>query len=673
MVAEQQAEASAVSKPPIRLGERFEIYSDRPLAELRSPNAAGFVAGDRDRPTTSVFGLVCDADLPPRIEVCQALHGLRAEALLPPHEWGVIDWPATGRRHFAVIFERPTGGRIIQSLTQTLAPMHEDELIHHVLPPIVASLREFFAIGLTHRAIRPTNLFWRDAAHRTVTLGECVSAPPAALQPVAYETIESGMAMPAGRGNGTPAEDLYALGATMIFLLLGRSPVASHTDDQILAEKIGRGSYFALLAGQRLNGSIIEALRGLLTDDPRERWNVQDLEMWLEGRRLSPKQPMLVKRAQRPFEFAGHSFVTARAVGYAFSRDPASAARTLKAPDFEIWMQRSLCDDDRSKMVTAALAEGGDNGLAGHDERLVARVCIALDPVAPVRYKGFAAAIDGFGPALVAAFRGRGSVQQIAEAMGGRLPQFWFSAQPGLKPEHVPVLKAFERLRLHLEDRRPGFGIERIAYEMNPMLHCLSPAIETDYIIDAGDVLEALERVSEKRTGDDFSVDRHLAAFISARYRQAGQDWFDSLNSSDPAQRVLGALYLLTRLQSLKGPPAVPALAKRLARQLPQVIDRYHNRERRTLLKAGLPKVVAKGNLGDLLSFVDNSADRARDLQGFQQAQRDFAVFDRELDLLRLEAPRRPERAAELGQRYAATTAGVLAWLIALSVIVLTG
>ena len=670
-MADQQAEASSAAKSPIALGERFEIHPDRPLPELRSPNAAGFVAIDRDRPTSSLFGLVCDAELPPRHEVLAALHGLRAEALLAPHDWGVIDWPATGRKHFAIIFDRPTGGRVVQSLTQAIEPMHEDELIHHVLPPLVASLRELLAAGFTHRAIRPTNLFWRDAAHRALVFGECVSTPPAALQPIACETIESAMAMPAGRGNGTASEDLYALGVTIIFLLFGRNPVAALSDDQLLADKIGRGSYNALLRGERLNGAIVEALRGLLTDDPRERWNVQDLEMWLEGRRLSPKQPALVKRAARPFEFSGHAFFTARALAYAFSRDPVSAARALKAPDFEIWMQRSLCDEERSKMLAAALAEGHDVGLTGHDERLVARVCVALDPAAPVRYKGFAAAIDGFGTALVAAFRGRGSVQQIAEAMGGRLPQFWFSAQSGLKPELVPILKSFERLRLHLEDRRPGFGIERIAYEMNSKLHCLSPAIEAEYVVEAGEVLAALERVSEKRTGDDFQIDRHLAAFIAARYRSSGTDWFDSLHSVDASQRALGALYLLARLQTFRGPAAVPALAQRLGRQLPMVVDRYHNRSRRQRLKAELPKVVAKGNLGDLLSFVDNASDRVRDLQGFQQALRDYNAIDRDLDLLRLETPRRPEKAAELGARYAATTASLLAWVIALSVLVM--
>jgi hypothetical protein len=420
----------------------------------------------------------------------------------------------------------------------------------------------------------------------------------------------------------------------------------------------------------RLAGATIEVLRGLLADDPRERWTVQDLEMWLEGRRQVPRQPMPVKRATRPFEFAGQPYLTARSIAYAFRRDPVAALRTLKGPEFEVWMHRSLADEERSRQLKAALGEGHDIGLAGHDERLIGRVCIALDPTGPVRYKGFAAAIDGFGSALVAAVRGRGSVQQVAEAMAGRLPQFWFAVQPVLKPDHVPVLKAFERLRAYIDDRRPGFGIERVVYEMNPKLHCLSPIIEADYVLDVGDVLAALERASQKRTNDDFQVDRHLAAFIASRYRLAGVDWYDALNNNDAGQRALGMLYLLTRLQGAKGPNSVPALAQRVARQLPLVVDRYHNRARRTRIMAELPKLVAKGNLGELLVLVDNANDRARDIQGFQLARREHAAIEREFDLLRIDLPRRPERAAELGQRFAATAASFLAWLIALSVLV---
>lgn len=666
-MAEQQAEASASSKQPVSLGDRFEIYPDRPLAELRSPSAAAFVAVDRERTTASLFALVCDAVLPPRLDMLTTLHSLRADALLLPQEWGVVDGLPAGRRSFAVVFDRPTGGRLVSSHTQQVTPLHEDELVHHVLPPLVASLRELFSAGLTHRAIRPDNLFFRDSTRRLLALGDCVSAPCGALQPLAYETIEAGMAVPAGRGAGTPADDLYSLGAVIVYLLLGGNPVARMSDEQLLAEKIGRGSYYALLGNERLSSSVVEVLRGLLTDDPRERWTVQDLEMWLGGRRTSPRQPAMVRRAARPYEFTGQSFYTARALAHGFSRDPLNAARALKSPDFEIWMQRSLSDDDRSKMVAAAMSEGQDAGLTGHDERLVGRVCIGLDPLAPVRYKSFAASIDGFGTALVAAFRGQVSLQAVAEAVAGRLPQFWFSAQATLKPEHVPILKSFERLRLHLEDRRPGFGIERILYEMNPKLHCLSPVVEARYVVDPGEMLAALEADSEKRTGDDFQVDRHLAAFIAARYRPAGDDWVDALASQDPAQRILGTLYLLARLQSYKGPAAAPALAQRLARQLPLVIERYHSRTRRARLSAELPKIAAKGNLNDLLSLLDSAVERQRDAAGYVQAVREYALLDRELDLLRLDAPRRPERAAELGARYAAATASFLAWLIGLA------
>ena len=271
-------------------------------------------------------------------------------------------------------------------------------------------------------------------------------------------------------------------------------------------------------------------------------------------------------------------------------------------------------------MVAAALAEGGDNGLAGHDERLVARVCIALDPAAPVRYKGFAAAVDGFGPALVAAFRGRGSVQQIAEAMGGGCRNSGSRPSPASSPSTCPSSRAFERLRLHLEDRRPGFGIERIAYELNPMLHCLSPAIETDYVIDAGDVLAALERARSRRAGDDFSVDRHIAAFISARYRQAGQDWFDRLDSSDPAQRVLGRALSADAAAKPEGPPAVPALAKRLA---PAGAGGRSTAITTASAARGsrpdCPRSVAKGNLARALGLRRQfRGSSARDMQGFR-------------------------------------------------------
>jgi hypothetical protein len=45
-------------------------------------------------------------------------------------------------------------------------------------------------------------------------LGECVSETSGVSQPAIFEPIERAMALPTGRGEGTPPDDMFALGVT---------------------------------------------------------------------------------------------------------------------------------------------------------------------------------------------------------------------------------------------------------------------------------------------------------------------------------------------------------------------------------------------------------------------------------------------------------------------------
>jgi hypothetical protein len=320
---------------------------------------------------------------------------------------------------------------IVTPIDRPRGTLSDADLMNDILPPLVSSLQQFLEVGVTHRAIRATNIFYKDLSRRRTTLGDCCTAPAGLLQPLAYETIEGGLANPWGRGEGTPSDDLYALGVTMVCLSLGRNPVADLSDDQLIADKIARGSFAAIVRNERLSAAIIEPVRGLLTDDAKERWTIQDVDAWLHGRHFTPRQPTQAKRAMRPFEFEGEGYFTARALAHAFTRKPAAAVQVVKSPELEAWMQRSLGDPERVKAVASALSEGHDSTGPGLEERLVARVAIALDPAAPVRYKGFAATIDGFGAALAGAFRGQGSPALVAETVLGRLPVFWFWRNKG--------------------------------------------------------------------------------------------------------------------------------------------------------------------------------------------------------------------------------------------------
>ncbi len=650
--------------PSQRLGGKYEVLASAPLEELNAPNARAYRATNRERPGEALYALVCEPGLPPRQDWLDRIGVLRVESLVTPLVAGVIDWPPAGRRSFAILFEVPGGPRLVAAANQTITPFSEEEMIAVAVPTLLAAMRGLYSTGLTHRAIRPSNLFYRSAADRRLILGECVSGPAGSAQPLAYETIEGGLAMPYGRGAGTSADDLYALGVLLVFLMLGRDPAQGVPDERLLLDKMTRGSYAALASSARLPLRIAEAVRGLLADDPRERWSLQELDHWTQGRRVSAKQFAMAKRAGRPFELGGTGCETARALAYEMARDPATALRAIRSPDFEIWLQRSLADPERSSAVATALSDASVGDGAASDARLVARVCLALDPAAPIRYGGIGVMVDGFGTALAAAFQGRCSTAAIAEALIGRLPQFWLTMQGDLKTDQTPLLKNFEQLRQRLEDKRPGFGIERLLYELNPALHCLSPPIEKACVVDASDLLRALEAAAKTGELGDTLIDRHLAGFIAARFRNAGTDWHESLGGADPRLRALATLQILARLQSLRGPEVVPALSERLGRELPAFVDRFHSRERRAKLKAGIGRLAAKGSLPELLNLLASPAELSRDDSDFARAKRECAGITRTLRALQANAPSRPAQAAELGGRYAVAAANLLAWIV---------
>src|SRR3546814_18582294 len=104
------------------------------------------------------------------------------------------------------------------SLSTAIEQIPEEHASRLFIQPIGQVLRELQGQGVLHRAIRPDNLFWDDAAKSRLVLGECISAPVAMTQSAAYETNEAGMALPTARYEGTLSNDLYAVGVTLLAL-----------------------------------------------------------------------------------------------------------------------------------------------------------------------------------------------------------------------------------------------------------------------------------------------------------------------------------------------------------------------------------------------------------------------------------------------------------------------
>jgi len=266
------SEPQKVITAAVVLKERFTIFPGSPLTDLATPSAQAFLVDDRREPNRKFFALIVRPGYPARINVMRALKGVECAGLMPLIDFGVLDWPPANRRVMAVIYERPMGGRVQAAITSDFRRIDEGDLVRKVITPITAALKQIRTLGVTHRAIRPTNMFWMTAEKDRVVLGDCVTTPPAFEQPAIMESTESAMCQPAGRGPGSHVDDSYSFGASLATLLHGRTTRGNNEDEVVIRQKILLGSYATVVGEERVPVQVIEVLRGLLCDDPHERW-----------------------------------------------------------------------------------------------------------------------------------------------------------------------------------------------------------------------------------------------------------------------------------------------------------------------------------------------------------------------------------------------------------------
>ncbi|MBB4284902.1 protein kinase family protein [Roseospira goensis] len=651
--------APAGSGPAVTLRDRFAIFPQNRLPDLDTPNATAFVAEDKRQRGRSMFALIVTGGLPPRIQVMKHLKGLRSPGLMALVEWGPVDWTPDGAVRLALVYEQPLGGRVMTRMADTIDPITDQQFVKTILRPLAVALGELNNHGVTHRAIRPTNLFFADAAGTRIVLGDCATSPPAIDQPVVSEPIESGMCLPEGRGPGSPADDFYALGVSTVMLLIGRDPVAGVGDADLIRRKLHHGTYATLVSDQRVPLNMIEVLRGLLADDTDQRWDFEQLDLWFNGRRMSPVQARPMRRAQRAFVFLNQEFLTPRNLAHAMATHWDKAAPVVLEGKLEIWLRRGLEDNQLADQVAMAIRNatfGGDRSRRGTNDMALANVLIALDPQAPIRYREFRAHLDGFGSVL-SAFVARGQdTRLVTEVILKEVPKMWLGARDHFSPEYVQLDGTFKELRDFLLDgANRGAGLERCLYEMNESQHCLSPLFAKDLVMDIREVLPALDRLGARMDAKTNPLDRHVVAFIAARFPKDIDPQLAALNESDPKRSTLGMLSLLAVLQWRLGPEAVYGLCSWVGGLMAPIINSYQSRERRRGLEREIPKLVRKGSLPELYNYVDNADERKADFDDFQRARAEWAMAQQQIRNLETGQAGVDENAERTGQRVAAT------------------
>jgi hypothetical protein len=580
------------------------------------------------------------------------MHALAAgvEGLLTPVAHGLgpsID----GHPAWFVICRAPSGPPV----SSGLRPWPEAMLIEFVMRPIAAVLEQLLSRGITHRAIRPNNVF-HSPPHGPVILGAAWSAPPAMYQPAVCETAYAAICHPAARGEGRIADDIYALGVLLLTLALGRLPLEGVDDKTIVNRKLELGDFAALTSGERLPPILSDLVRSMLAEDPQHRPDPARLHdpSGARGRRVAARP---ASRAQRPLKIGTITVWNNRTLALAMALDPAEALTAIQSGTLMYWLRRALGDSSLAvkleDLVRQHTIDAPSDKETAHG-MLMMRAIVDADNLMPMCWHGLAIFPDGLGPVLAVALEAEPELQSKLQGIVVTEVQ---SAWGALREEHSPAgpqrLEARQR-RAVLQIRGPAGGLPRLAYTLNPIIPCASALFGERWITNISELAPALDAVAAASLDAEL-LEPRIAAFIGAR----SERWLDRevqglANEGDRPDRAFAQLRLLSELQVRYHAAPMKGLTAWVAARAQPLIDRWKNRERRAAVDEELKALAELGFIRPILELLLDQAGHAADSEGLRVARAELDQIDAELREISGSGQKRAAFALRLGQEIAA-------------------
>ncbi len=621
--------------------DRFKIDLMQPLPDFDITQAKAYAASDTVEPSKQLVAHVCEWGKSQRYTAIGQLFNFEHRAIAQLVAAGNMRLSTTQEERYVLVYERPPGIRLGELIRRKKLPVNTTFIYEHILTPVVGAIAQLSELGISHGMINIDTIYISD----TAVLAPCLSEPCGLSQPYWYESIERMQALPHAKGEGSVGHDYYALAVVLLEIVHGHEHLStiSRADLEILM--LRQGACNALMREKDVPEVFYDFFRGALTLSNEERWTGKQVALWLGGKRFNVLPPPVPGDAVRPYEFGEKHANTRRELAYLFSSDWEHMIASLNNNQLAHWVSVSLRNKELSDIVSRLSRTAFDLSAKneGQTYEALMNIILLLDPQGPIRIRQLSMNIDGMDGLAVELYSKKQNpeLQLIARFIELNMVNYWVELQNKVHKGEYQVSTLLNNLNMRLDRLRGcirntgmGFGLERMMYELNPEMPCVSPLFINANVTSLGQLLIQLDRLASQLGDDDETIDRHIASFIASKLLILHEIRLDELAGIPElaTNKTIMAIYLLGSAQLKVNQLRVPGLTNWLVLRTLPLMDFIHSRTLRQKYKNALLAVAPTGYIPKLAELVVSADYAVNDEVGFKQA---LATFRSNRDSIR--------------------------------------
>ena len=664
----EQDRKDAAKGGKVTLNDKFEIYPAQPLPHLDHGPVKAYAASNKRGDACAA--LICRRDYVPQEQNAEKYYGITNHAAPTLMDHGVVRWP-DGVEYYCFVYVNSFGAPLADTVDAVGLGWSQERTLKAFIEPVVNALLDMRDLDMVHGNICITNIYdgGTNPIERVV-LGDCLSMPTSADQPVQCEPPLRAMADPLGRGLATQANDIYAFGVVLAQLMRKNDPLAGLSADEIIEEKMINGSYAALTGKDRFSGNVLELLRGVLQDDINQRWSIEDIEFWLDGQRLTPKKSSLVKdKAARPIAFNDKKYLRPVILAKDLHKNPEELTRIVDNGDLKQWINRSLEDKGLEERVEQAVTTSREQGNTGAQAAFLAtRVAVALSPGFPLIYKDISVLPEGMGPAMIYAYVNNHDMTPYINIINQGIISYWVHMTRESDIDVSYLVSRLDSCKGFLMNRKNGYGLERVFYYLMPDTHCLSDKLQNYYVRAPENLLYAFEDMAANNTMPERFFDRHIVAFLHVNDSKVIESHIADLNAQEDFRNYIGIINIFADIQKRYKLPKFERLSAYLVDiAVPAAVKRFHDRDLRDSLARDVEKIKNDGDITKIRDKIDDVQGIQRDYNGFRNAYKTYAALRKEYKQLERRLRSGSDFGKGTGREIAAVVSGAIAAVLVLA------